>query len=318
MRVIVVLIFGSLLSGMVHGQLILEAPRSIAVDLDLDGELEVITGGRIGPYRSEGLQRGAVQVGKLRGGLVETVVDAVGMTVVRDVAIGDYQMDGCADVFSVGDGWLRAHRFESGRLLEVVALPLASDWTDRIAVLNRKSNSLVVVTEYDIRPDSDVGQTVVRAFETGTETLHEVWDMTISAHIGDLAFVGDGDTAHLIMETGTAEEGGDVLVYEVPGVARPSLVWSGRLTQGRRCLTIEATDPARDEVLLRSVDGDAAIYELGPQGLVLKRRLSLSTGSRVIPVSTTLSTVSGPRSPTFPPQVLFREAFGEPYRLTTF
>jgi hypothetical protein len=240
------------------------------------------------------------------------------MAVIRDVAIGNHAARGGPYVFSVGDGWLRAHRYESGNLLEVAALQLASDWTDRIAVLNRKTTSLVVVTEYVIRPDGDVGETVVRAFEARAKTLQEIWYLTISAHIGDLAFVGEVDRSHLILETGTAEEGGDILVFEISGGSRPILTWSGRMTQGSRCLSIEATNPARGEVLLRSINGDAAIYALGRQGLELKRKLSISAGAQVVPVFRIASTFSGAFSPTRQSQVLFREARGTSYHLTTF
>ncbi|SVE35562.1 uncharacterized protein METZ01_LOCUS488416, partial [marine metagenome] len=235
-----ILLCAGLLPGALAGQA-LEASRSIAADLDHDGELEVITGGRIGPFLSGGGQGGAIQIGDLHGGRVEIIARVTGITVIRDLAIGNHVAHGDFRVFSVGDGWLRAHRYESGSLLEVAALQLASHWTDRIAVLNRKTTSLVVVTEYVIRPDADVGETVVRAFEARAESLQEIWYLTISAHIGDLAFVGKGDRSHLILETGTAEEGGDILVFEISGGSQPILTWSGRMTQGSRCLSIEAT-----------------------------------------------------------------------------
>jgi len=312
-----ILLCAGLLSGVLAGQA-LEASRSAAADLDHDGELEVITGGRLGPFLSGSGQGGAIQITDLKGGRVEIVTCVTGMTVIRDVAIGNHIVYGGFRVFSVGDGWLRAHRYESGSLLEVTALQLASDWTDRIAVLNRNTTSLIVVTEYVIRPDSDVGETVVRAFEARAETLQEIWYLTISAHVGDLAFLGEDDRSHLIVETGTGEEGGDILVFEISGGSRPILTWSKRMTQGNRCLSIEVTNPSRGEVLLRSINGDAAIYVLGRQGLELKRRLSISAGVEVVPVFGIASTSSGAFSPTRPSQVLFRKNSGTPYRLTTF
>lgn len=312
---IVILCAGGLLSGPLNGQALLEAVRSVAVDLDQDGQLEVVTVGRIGSYRPGFENGGVVRVGTLLGGRVEIVADAVSPVVVRDVAIGNYMGDGRPEVFSVGDGWLRVHRYESGSLKEVGAQSLASGWTDRIAVLNRKTVSIVAITEYEIQPDSDVGQTKVRAFEARAGKLREIWSLMIPVHVGDLAFVSDGERSRLILETGAGEEGGDVQVYDVMGSSRPRQVWGGRLNGGRRCLSIEITDPDRQEILLRSIDGEAIVYRLGQVGLQQVRRLALSTGSRVVPISgfSRASLVGRVW-----PGVLYRGASGRLFSLMTF
>jgi hypothetical protein len=297
----------SVLASPLAAQDLLESARFAAADLDGDGEVEVVIGGRIGPYRAGLGSRGELQVGGLRAGRISVQSRAV-RPVVRDVAIGDYLGDGRPDVFSVGDGWLTLHRYESGRLVEDLLLKLQSDWTDRVAVVGLADRRIVAVTEYTIRPDSDVGETTVRGFEEQDAELREIWAFSLRAHVGDLTFVDNGDLTHLMLETGTGEEGGDMLLYEVKGRALPLQVWSGRLTNGHRSLSLETTDAGRQEIVLTSLDGLSSVFSVQESRLVRNRDLSATVGRLVVPITSIGQ--SGSRRPDVNPGVLLRDASG--------
>lgn len=284
MRQLILTFVLGVLAGPLAAQVLLESPRFAAADLDGDGEVEVVVGGRIGPYRAGPGSRGELQVGGLRAGRISVQSRAV-RPVVRDVAIGDYLGDGRPDVFSVGDGWLTLHRYASGRLVEDLSLKLQSDWTDRVAVVGLADRRIVAVTEYAIGPDSDVGETTVRGFEEQGTGLREIWAFILRAHVGDITFLEDGNLAHMVLETGTGEEGGDVLLYEVKGRARPVQVWSGRLTNGRRSLSLETTDAGRQEIVLTSLDGLSSVFTVQESRLVRDRDLSVTVGRLVVPIT---------------------------------
>jgi hypothetical protein len=245
-------------------------------------------------------------VGGLRAGRI-SVQSKAARPVVRDLAIGDYLGDGRPDVFSVGEGWLTLHRFESGRLVEGPSLKLQSDWTDRVAVVGLADRRIVAVTEYTVGADSDVGETTVRGFEEQGAELREIWAFSLRAHVGDLTFVDNGDLAHLMLETGTGEEGGDVLLYEVKGRALPVQVWSGRLTNGHRSLSLETTDAGRQEVVLTSLDGLSSVFLVQESRLVRNRDLSTTVGRLVVPI-TSIGQMGA--RPDLNPGVLLRDASG--------
>jgi len=246
-------------------------------------------------------------VGGLRAGRIN-VQSRAERSVVRDVAISDYLGDGRPDVFSVGEGWLTLHRFESGRLVEGPSLKLQSDWTDRVAVVGLADRRIVVVTEYTIGPDSDVGETTVRGYEEQGAELREIWAFTLRAHVGDLALLGNGNLAHLVLETGAGEEGGDVLLYEVAGQALPVQVWGGRLTNGHRSLSLETIDTGRQEIVLTSLDGLSSVISVQQSRLVRNRELSATVGRLVVPITSIGQ--SGSPQPDDNAGVLFRDASG--------
>ncbi len=263
------------------GQISLEAVRIVTTDLDRDGQPEVITVGRVGGYRQGAGGRGGLQVSQPAGGRLRTLGYRDDTPILRDVAIGDFASDLTLDVFSIGEGWLWVHAYAYGDVTLVDAKRLDTDWTDRVAVLGDGVRTLVVATEYAIRPDRDVGMTRVRGFDCGPGSFEEIWTFDLSAHVGDLALL-DADGPYLVLETGTGDEGGDVLVYDVSG--SPTRVWEGRTTSGRRCLVVEAL--AEGRVLLRSADGDAVVFTLSGGVFRRERTLGAIEGDLVLHVLT--------------------------------
>jgi hypothetical protein len=236
-------------AGIAHGQ-ILAGTRVASGDLDGDGKVEMILGGRSGA-------QGTLLVGEVRSNYVNVRAEETAGWVIRDVAVGDYAGNGTMDVFTVGDGQLAVHGYRNGKLTTLGEKRLQSNWTDRVAVLSEAGRTLVAVTEYEVRPDRDVGTMTVRGFRVEGGAFDQVWTLQVDSHIGDLSLVG-GAPAHLVMETGTGDEGGDVVVYALENV--PTLVWRDRVTDGRRCMSVQANGHAG--VILQPIGKDAQVYRL--------------------------------------------------------
>ncbi len=256
------------LASVAAGQMVTSTARFASADLDGNGSAEFIAAGRIGPYLPVG-GRALLQVSQLVSGGRLAVMAEREVGTVRDVAIGDYGLDGRLDVFTVGDGWLNVHAVAGGRLVQVAGLRLDTDWTDRLAVLGDGETALAVVTEYRIQPDRDVGTTRLRGFHCEPEGLRQVWAFDLDLHVGDLALVG-GPSPHLVVEAGAGDEGGDLLVYDVS--TSPVLLSQDSVTQGSRCLSIEAL--AQSRVVARSIDGYEHVLSLSRGRLI---RLSSTT-----------------------------------------
>ena len=254
--------------------------RSALADLDGDGNVEVILGGRLGAHRSVGGARGLLQIGEIRAGYVRILAEGGRGGVIRDVAIGDYGRNGRLDVFAVRDGLLQVYAYENSRLVPIGEQSLGSEWTDRVAVLTGARETLVAVTEYSVPPDRDVGVTTVRGFRVSGGNFAEVWSLRIDAHVGDLTLLG-GESNYLILETGAGDEGGDVIVFALSGGTNaPSVVWSGRVTDGRRCFTLEAA--TSNGILVQPIGDDAHLFSLRHGELQLERRMIDTRGGRVM------------------------------------
>lgn len=256
----------------------LTAARYASADLNADGRVEMILGGRFGPFTSSG-GRGVLQIGEVQGTHIRVVSDAGDLPVVRDVAIGDLGQDGRLEVFAVGDGWLKTFAYEDQRLVPLVERRLATDWTDRVAVMTVAGQTLVVVTEYTVRPDRDSGTTRLRGFRAGGGLFEEAWTVSVDTHVGDVALVAS-DPDLMVIETGTGDEGGDFLVYELRDAPTP--IWRGRLTDGRRCLTVEAAPEAR--IAVHAVGDETRLFSVGPRGIRLWQRATVVHGSALVPV----------------------------------
>ena len=232
--------------------------RFVAADFDADGHSDVVVVERSGNSRSR------LMVGSA-GASFKPLNGAPVHPIVRDLAVGDWDRDGVLDLVTIGDGVLRAHQVEGGNLHAISKTSLSSGWTDRVTVREVDGALLVVVTEYDILPDQDVGTTTVRGFEVRAGTPEEVWAFEVKAHVGDLALTEDGETTVLVLETGAGDEGGDILAYDVAG--DPELTWAARVTDGTRCLQVESAAGEQNRILFQAIDGRSHVYTVNTVGL---------------------------------------------------
>lgn len=255
----------------------MERPRLAQADLDGDGTVEIIAGGRIGrflPVDTPLFARTArVEVFGGEGALRTPIASSPNLYVVSDVAAGDVDGDGVAEVVAVGAGRLVVLRLQGASLVIEQSVDVGAPQSPRVAM----DGSVVAVAAYRVAPDGDAGNTEIRLYETGVGRLKLSGRIDVDAHVGDLA-VGETPDGHrlLLAETGTAEEGGHASTWDVTSPASPVFVWSGPVTAGTRALTVVPL-AAQDgpSFLFVALDGSATRCQWRPDGLFVVARSPL-------------------------------------------
>ncbi|MCH2663827.1 hypothetical protein MK139_05750 [bacterium] len=267
-----------LVAGNLFAEYTVERPRLASANFGEKPAVVIV--GRSGVFGLPG-SRGVLQVGEIQSGLLRIVAEMSTAEVICDVDTGSFDGTERDDVFSVGDGLLRVYRYHGNELQVLAFFGLRSEWTDRIATLNDPENgTLVAVTEYEIQPDQDVGVTTIRGFRVRGGELVEVWSFDIGAHVGDLALLS-GERPFLVLESGAGDEGGDLSVYDVTGV--PDRVWSGRVTEGERCLSVQRMLGA-SSLLVHPVGGRPQLFTSSSGRLIRARSVDSEGTDILLPV----------------------------------
>jgi len=255
-------------------------PRFAAGDVDGDGLAETVVGGRVGPFRPEGTpvssRRSRVEVCRLSGDMLIPLASNSDVCGIEDVAVGDLDGDGRAEVLAVGHGRLLVLSYSPGALVLRRREHLPCTWTDRVdaADLDADGRAEVVVTLYGLEPGHDVGETRVSVLRWQAGALHEIYSVDVPAHVGDLALADlDGHPGQeLVLEVGTGEEGGQARVYRASGRACVE-VWRGPLTRDRlRALDVTALSGSPGWVAAAAVDGVVRVYLYAMDALRLARQ----------------------------------------------
>lgn len=196
-------------------------PRFARGDVNGDGIDEVIVGGRVGPFRRVTdpvlASQARVEVYIQNGWLLELLWRSPELHVVKDVAAGDLDGDGHAEVVAVGSGRIMLLGLRGDRLEVTQVVDLPSQWTDRIEAedLDGDGRAEVIATLYQIESESELGSTEVVNYRWRAGSLEASEILKVPKHVGDLV-VGDVDgdnRPELLLETGLGEEGGEVIVY---------------------------------------------------------------------------------------------------------
>lgn len=251
------------------------SPRFAAGDVDGDGTDEIIAGGRVGPFRAvtdpASVKRARVDVYRQQGDLLQLLASGPELHVVEDVAAGDLDGDGRAEILAVGNGRLVLLDWHSKSLRIRRVEPLDSGWTDRVAAgdLDGDGRAEVAVTFYGVEADAERGRTEIVFYAWTGSGLAPLQALDVSMHVGDLALIapGKGGGPQLILEVGTGDEGGEIRLYRTSGQPYPREVWRGPGTPGgARALNL-ATLPGSNAIAVGAIDGTVRLFELEGDGL---------------------------------------------------
>lgn len=248
----------------VRGQWI-EQVRLAGGDFNGDGVIDVVAGGRVGPYVSSDTpvesRRARVEI--LDGGVSigPPLASTSDLNVVSDVAAGDLDGDGEPEIVVVGGGRLTVFRRRGATLQPVVVLH-PGDVTQRVAVQGGPPRGLIATTGYVIGGDGDSGRTTIRLYSLGEDRLEVKGQIEVRGHIGDLTFFKMDETrAGLVAETGGGEEGGDAVAWNVSLPAQPVAVWEGRVNEGQRMLAVAPALHSPGSVAFGGINGRISVCE---------------------------------------------------------
>jgi hypothetical protein len=247
------------------------APRFGEGDLDGDGRLELVVGGRVGPFRpvTDPLagRRARVEVHIMEQGQLRGIAGNDELPVVEDLAVGDIDGDGRAEILAVGWYRLWTLRLEEGELVVVGEEALATGRFSRVdaADLDGDGRAEVVVAESLREPGAEVVTTAISVYSFEGQ-WQQVARLDLEGDVGDLCLgeLSKGQPS-MALELGGEEVGGLVRLYDFNGFA-PQLRHSQQVTKDHvRALNLELRRLAgRSLLAVGDIRGRIALLE--PRG----------------------------------------------------
>jgi len=262
-------LFTFYLCGISWGDLGLQDVRVARADVDGDGIMEVVAGGRIGRALAADVPRVARQAGvgvyRVTGELLHPICERRDLFVVADVAGGDVDGDGVDEIVVVGMGHLIVFDVTDGQLVEMAQMTLPGDWTDRVMVGDVDGDGRVEigVTVYRIENGAEMGRSDVIFLQWANRRLEKRFEIGLEGHVGDLCALTTADGQHFVaLEVGLGDEGGDLRVLSGPS---GRVFWRGEMTKGRvRALSLDAQST---NLVIGGVDGRVWTATLSTNGL---------------------------------------------------
>lgn len=199
----------------------IDAPRFAEGDLDGDGVAELVVGGRVGPFRAvtDALagRRARISVEFRQGMAMSRMIANDEIPVVEDVAVGDLDGDGRAEIIAVGWYRLWVLALKNGELVVVGSESLAQGQFSRVdaADLDGDGRAEVVVAESLREPGAEVVTTALTVYRFDGQ-WQRVASLDLEGHVGDLC-LGDlsgSGRLSLALELGDEEIGGLVQLYD--------------------------------------------------------------------------------------------------------
>jgi hypothetical protein len=266
--------------GEVCGESGFQKVRFARGDVNGDGIVEVIAGGRVGEPVSVDVPRGGRYAGigvyRANGSLLEPLGVRNDLQVVHDVAVGDLDGDRRAEVLTVGMGRLTVFGWAEDGLTEKARVSLGGFWTDRVAAgdVDGDGRAEIAVTIYRVGVDAEIGHTRVVIYRWAGNRLVEDRNWMMRLHVGDITFASDG----WIVEVGAGEESGELQGLNAEGWPRWQVSAAGR----PRALSLDVLD---DRLAVGRVDGSLSVYGLmtGQPQEVFSGRVPFLTGLLLVP-----------------------------------
>ena len=253
-------------------------------DVNGDGVVEVIAGGRVGDPVSVDVPRVARRAGvgvyRINGQLLEPLGVRNDLQVVQDVAAGDLDGNGRVEVVTVGMGRLTVFGWGQDGLTEKTRVSLEGVWTDRVTTgdVDNDGRAEVAATIYRVGADAEIGHTRVVIYRWAGNTLVEDRNWMVGLHVGDITGASDG----WIVEVGAGEESGELQGLNANGWP----IWQVSAAGRPRALSL---DVLGDQLAVGRVDGSLSVY-----GLVTGQAQEVS--SQRVPFLTALLFVPGKKS----------------------
>jgi hypothetical protein len=285
-------------------------PRYASGDIDGDGTVEIVVGGRVGPFKAitDPLSTKRARVDLYRRGGNDLSILATGpdLNQVDDVATGNLNSESGMEILAVGAGRLFVLGWTGDRLAirNVENLPSGSSQRIETIDIDNDGSDELILTRYGLSGDGDVGTTSVNVYSWETGKLSLLQTIDLRTHVGDLAVVEDAEPK-LILETGTGDEGGEVRVFGL-GLTHHREIWRGQATEHRNRALSLASIPGTGHLVVGSVTGDVRLFLLEKTGMSFRGKgpsqrnisgiLLLDDGLEVLSVIGTSTTSQVPAS----------------------
>jgi len=196
---------------------VIQAPRLGRGDVNGDGLLDLVVGGRIGAFPgvnapAQMMRARVIVYPGSRDGRFGEPFAYDDLHVVDDVCVADLDGDGRWEIVAVGDGWLTVlRRSGSGWRLHRAVLP--GRHTHRVAAgdIDGDGQPEILALAYRVDDDGEEkGRTEVLAFRGEGGGLVPIAGTVVDGHVGDLAVLPglDSSTAAVLLEAGSGDEGG--------------------------------------------------------------------------------------------------------------